>query len=609
MPMTDDTHFAALLDHLKRTRGFDFHAYKPGGLERRVQKRLQAVGIESYAEYIDYLEVHADEFRQLFNTILINVTGFFRDPPAWQYISEEVVPRILSRPRKDVVRVWSCGCASGEEAYTLAILFAEAVGRTEMRDRVKVYATDVDGEALDQARQATYTEAQIADVPKALVDKYFEQTPRGYVFDKELRRSVIFGRNDLIQDAPISRLDLLVCRNTLMYFNAEAQARILSRFHFALNDEGVLFLGKAELLLSHASLFTPLDMKGRIFSKVPGPERRDRGDLLGPGEEEGSAHQQVRKLREAAFDRSPVGEILLDAGGNLVTINDRARALLGAGGRDHARPTFVLDFLARAGGVRGLVDQVRTDMRPASLFGIEWALPGVDVIRLDVYALALADGGALAGVAVFVVDATRTKRLQDELVEARQELEAVSEELESTNEELETTNEELQSANEELQTTNEELQSTNEELETMNEELQSTNEELQAVNDEVRKRGDEVAHANLFLESILRSLRSAVVVVDPEMRVNVWSRKAEDLWGLRAEETLRKHMLTLDIGLPVEQLKAAMKACLNGETAAQELILAATNRRGKSIECEVIVTPLAARDATLHGVIFVMHER
>ena len=151
------------------------------------------------------------------------------------------------------LRVWSAGCASGEEAYTLAMVLAEMLGPTEFRDRVKIYATDVDEEALTQARQASYTEREVRGVPPELLERYFEPTGGRYVFRKDLRRSVIFGRNDLVQDAPISRIDLLVCRNTLMYFNAETQARILARFHFALADGGVLFLGKAEMLLSHGS--------------------------------------------------------------------------------------------------------------------------------------------------------------------------------------------------------------------------------------------------------------------------------------------------------------------------------------------------------------------
>ena len=263
-----DPAFEALLEHLKANRGFDFTGYKRSSLMRRVDRRMVQVGITGYADYLDHLEMHADEFTALFNTILINVTGFFRDPEAWEHLRRDVLPALLARkPPTQAIRVWSAGCASGEEAYTLAIVLAELLGFAEFRDRVKIYATDVDEEALAYARQAGYTEREVSGVPPELLERYFDLTGGRFVFHKDLRRSVIFGRNDLVQDAPISRIDLLVCRNTLMYFNAETQARILTRFHFALAPAAVLFLGKAVMMLAHSTLFVPVNLKCRIFAK------------------------------------------------------------------------------------------------------------------------------------------------------------------------------------------------------------------------------------------------------------------------------------------------------------------------------------------------------
>ncbi|TVP56511.1 MAG: protein-glutamate O-methyltransferase CheR, partial [Nodularia sp. (in: Bacteria)] len=213
--------FEHLLTYLRQSRGFDFTGYKRSTLMRRVRKRMQYLSIESFEDYLDYLEVYQDEFHQLFNTILINVTAFFRDISAWEYLAEQVLPHLVSRKNdSDQIRIWSAGCASGEEAYTLAILMAEILGAEEFRQRVKIYATDVDEEALNQARQAVYSEKDLQLVPPELKEKYFEITGNNYIFRQDLRRSVIFGRHDLLQDAPISRLDLLVCRNTLMYFNS-----------------------------------------------------------------------------------------------------------------------------------------------------------------------------------------------------------------------------------------------------------------------------------------------------------------------------------------------------------------------------------------------------
>jgi two-component system CheB/CheR fusion protein len=188
-----------------------------------------------------------------------------RDKTAWNYLQHQTLPRLLNeKSERRQIRIWSAGCASGEEAYTLAMILAEALGIDQFRQRIKIYATDIDEEALTQARHASYSDRDLKSVPDELQQKYFEEVGGRSVFRPDLRRVVIFGRHDLVQDAPISRLDLLVCRNTLMYFNAETQARILDRFHFALNNTGILFLGKAEMLLTHANIFTPITPKEKL---------------------------------------------------------------------------------------------------------------------------------------------------------------------------------------------------------------------------------------------------------------------------------------------------------------------------------------------------------
>src|SRR3954454_12275332 len=256
---TDPGDLDALLDYVKRTRDFDFTGYKRPTLVRRIAKRMAEVGCTTYADYEDHLALNPDEFVTFFNSILINVTGFFRDPQAWEFVAEEIVPRIISGKDPDApIRVWSAGCASGEEPYTIAMIFGRALGVERFRSRVKVYATDIDEEALSEARAATYSPQALEAVPEELRDQYFEETARGQSFRTDLRRNVVFGRHDLLQDAPISRLDLLVCRNTLMYFTADAQSSVLERFRFALEHGGYLFLGRAETLLTHSRSFRPL---------------------------------------------------------------------------------------------------------------------------------------------------------------------------------------------------------------------------------------------------------------------------------------------------------------------------------------------------------------
>ena len=238
-----------LLDYLRRTRGFDFTAYKRPSLTRRIEKRMEMVSVATYADYIACLEARPGEFTYLFNTILINVTSFFRDEEAWNFLRDTAVPAMLAGcPDSEPIRLWSAGCASGQEAYSLAMLLAEQLGIEAFTRRVKIYATDMDDEALTEARRAVYAPRQLESVPPAMATKYFTAEGDHFAFDRTLRRAVIFGRHDLIQDAPISRLSLIACRNTLMYFTSEIQSRIMTRFHFAMKDEALLFLGKAEML-------------------------------------------------------------------------------------------------------------------------------------------------------------------------------------------------------------------------------------------------------------------------------------------------------------------------------------------------------------------------
>jgi two-component system CheB/CheR fusion protein len=608
-PRQSGEEFEALLLYLKQSRGFDFTAYKRSSLMRRVLVRMHTVAVVSFADYLDYLQVHPDEFTRLFNTILINVTSFFRDPQTWEFLTEDVMPSLLAGlGPEDPIRVWSAGCASGEEAYSIAMVLAEVVGNEEFRERVKIYGTDVDEEALAQARQATYGSRDVEVVPPDLLQKYFDRQGDRFVFNKDLRRSIIFGRHDLIQDAPISRVHLLACRNCLMYFNAEAQARILARFQFALAEDGILFLGKAETLLAHSVNFDAVDVKRRIFTKTGESTGADR--QVPPEEPRGLPAYAVQHLREVAGEVAPVAQLLVDNTGRIVQVNGRLRAFFGVSPRDVGRQLQELELSYRPFELRSCIERAFAERRPVAQTEGTWSGPGGQTMFFDLLVVPVPDdNGTFLGCSVIFTDVTRAHRLQEEVNRTHQELETALEELQSTNEELETTNEELQSTVEELETTNEELQSTNEELETMNEELQSTNEELQTINEEVRERSEELTRLNAFLESILRSLRGGVVMLDRNLQIHKWNHRAEDMWGLRPEEVLHKNFLNLDIGLPVEQLKAPVKACLTREAEFLELELDGTNRRGKPVRVKVTCTQLAgAAGGEPQGVILMMEE-
>ena len=596
--------FEALLQYMRQTRGFDFTSYKRATLCRRVAKRMGEVQVLTFEDYMDYLEVHTDEFAQLFDTVLINVTSFFRDPEAWATLASEVIPAITEG---EAVRIWSAGCSSGEEAYTLAIVLVEALGEADFRERVKIYATDIDEGALSVARQGAYPSRVTEALDPELREKYFDAVDSRFVFRSDLRRSIIFGRHDLTVDAPISRLDLLVCRNTLMYLNAEAQHGVLERLNFALSPDGYLFLGRAEMLLTHG-LFNPLDVKSRIFRRAGGTEVRARPPRTDP---KGGVvvTNGIRQLREFAFDAMPVALILLNLDGTVVSVNDHARAMFGVHSRDVGRPLQDLELSYRPIELRSRIEQAYTERRMVQVRSVERLFPNGQAQYLDVVIqpLPVNGEGNPVGVLIGYTDVTAFTVLQGELKRSSQELEMAYEELQAANEELETSNEELQATVEELETTNEELQSANEELETMNEELQATNEELETTNEELRSRGNELDKTNSFLVSILASEPAAVIAIDSQLRVQSWNSAAVELWGLRPEEVVGKALMDLDFGmLPAEGLLKIIHACRDGQSAREELVLEAVNRRGRHLRIRVIASPLVIEGST--GVILSMQE-
>ncbi len=620
----DDEGLDALLDHVRRQRGFDFTGYKRTTIARRVGKRVQALGLAGYRDYIDHLEVDPAEFQRLFDTVLINVTRFQRDAEAWRTLQDEVLPAILrAKPADAPIRVWSAGCSTGQEAYSVAIALTEILGTETFLERVKIYGTDIDAPALAVARHATYPAEELDAFDPDVRDRYFlpagEVTPvlpgvdgsgDGWTFRPDLRRAMIFGEHNLLSDAPISRLDLLVCRNTLMYFNADVQAHVLQRFHFALRPHGVLFLGKAEKLLSHDHSFEPIDSTRRFFRKVAGmppPRLLD----VDEGRERALDHVLANLgLRDATFDVGPVAKVAVDPAGHLVTANEPARRMFRLRAGDLGRPLRDLELSYRPVELRGAIEQAEASRQSVEVTDVAWqAGPGDDrVLDVTVVPLGSADGGPL-GSAITFLDVTDRARLRHDVEVVSQQLDTAYEELQASHEELETTNEELQSTVEELETTNEELQSTNEELETMNEELQSTNDELHATNDELSLRRDELREVNDFLEAVLTGVNRGVVVLDPDLIVRVWNGQAEELWGLREDEVLDRNFLNLDIGLPVDDLREILRQQLTGDGDVAETDLAAHDRRGRQILCHVTSSPLRTTRGDVRGAIMLMHTR
>ena len=610
MTETVDEEFERLLEYLRDHRGFDFTGYKRSSLQRRIGKRMQEVGIEGYETYLDKLEVSPEEFGELFNSILINVSSFFRDRPVWAQVGENVIPGILGQKTSgEPIRAWSAGCATGEEPYSIAILLAEALGDEQFRDRVKVFATDVDDDALDRARQATYPRSQLKDVPEHLIERYFEGSGEHLSVTKELRRSVIFGRNDLVRDAPISRIDLLACRNTLIYFNSETQRSVMARLHLALGERGYLVLGKSELTLTDSDGFTPENLAQRIFRKVPGVRLAGAPAQHAPRQAAASNGEMPVSTAATvdAFRVSPVAQLVLDREGTVVFGNAQLRMLFGVTDSDVGRPLRDLELSYRPIELRSLIEQATSKREPITSGVVAWRTNDGEERELEVRIAALQnDGGDQTGTSIAFLDVTQHARVAAELETSKHELEAAYEDLRSTVEELETTNEELQSTNEELETTNEELQSTNEELETMNEELQSSNEELETMNEELRIRTTELNNVNVLVDSMLESLGLGVAVLDRELRVTMWNEHAKKLWGLDSDDVREHHFLNLDIGLPVQKLHDALRAAIVGSSELGEQLVTARDRTGRDIVCRVVCRPLQTSRGEVSGVIVLM---
>jgi two-component system CheB/CheR fusion protein len=564
----DDAALEALIEYVRDQRYFDFTGYKRASLARRVRKRVEALPVDGLGGYLAWLHEHPEEFEELFNTILINVTSFFRDQVSWDAIRERVLPALLAeRHPEDPVRVWCAGCATGQEAYTIAMLLCDAMGEEAFRVRAKIYGTDVDSEALGVARHARYPLAQLEQqIPEGMVDRFFDREGTHGVFRKDLRRTLIFGRHDLVQDPPISRVDLLSCRNTFMYFTAAAQTQILQKFHFALKPSGYLLLGRSEALVSRTDAFTAFDLPRRVFTKARRPGERARPEL--PREstrnEETAMDPSTTDVRGAGFDLSPVAQVLVDLSNVVQAINHQARVLFGLSSRDVGRPLADLELSYRPLELRSRLETVLAERHAVAVRGVQWTV-GADTRWFDVLVSPLtAPTGALEGASFSFVDVTVVRRVQEELDRSRGE------------------------------------------LETAYEELQSTNEELEAINDELRQRTDQLHEVNVFLESILTSLHCAVVVVDRDMRVKVWNRHATELWGLRSDEVEGVHLMNLDIGLPMEQILQAVRSSLGVEPTEAEVVVHAVNRRGRAVSCRVRATPLFDGEDTPTGAILLM---
>ncbi|HEV7557162.1 MAG TPA: CheR family methyltransferase, partial [Kofleriaceae bacterium] len=516
-----------ILNLVRQRTGHDFGAYKRATLSRRIARRMQVCGCESVIDYREYVREHSGELHSLLRDFLISVTNFFRDTEAFLHLQSEVVPRLFAnKSASDQVRVWVAGCATGEEAYSIAMLLHEHAATLRSPPQLLVFATDIDEIALATARLGCYPETIAADMTTDRLERFFTRENGQYRVTKELRETVMFSPHNLLRDPPFSRLDLISCRNLLIYLNRDAQNRLLSVFHFGLRPEGLLFLGSSESA-ENSQLFGPLDGRHRVFvrrmaSLSLGDTISSTGRWAPTAPPAARPHTErvtrVGELHHRIVELYAPPSVLVNSELDVLHLSEHAGKYLVVSGGEPTRhllqlvhPAFGLDLRTALHAARQTGSETRVVR-----FDDNGAARAVEIRVRSVKSPELGDGSFLVMFDELVPDGRPSQAASIEPVvrEMEDELHRTRDQLRTTVEQYETSLEELKASNEELQAINEELRSATEELETGKEELQSVNEELSALNHELKVNVEELSHANADLQNLMSSTDIAVLFVD-----------------------------------------------------------------------------------------------
>jgi two-component system, chemotaxis family, CheB/CheR fusion protein len=596
-PPGEDGALPEIFELLRDRTGHDFTNYKRNSIRRRIDRRMAAQQVERLEDYARYMARNPEEVDALFRDLLIGVTRFFRDSEAFEALEEKGIPRILERSSPaSTIRVWVPGCSTGEEAYSLAIVLREQMQAAGLRSKVQVFATDIDARAIEVARAGTYPDSISDDVSAERLERFFtlERDGRSWRIRKSIRDLVVFSEQDLVADPPFSRLDLLSCRNVLIYMGAEIQKKLIPVFHYALNPGGILFLGNSESVGDFEGLFQPLDRAGKLFERRDDPTGRARREPA-PFAAELSRSRRPTSVRRSP--RAPLAEgdwspaevmerelmahhvpaaALVDAEGEILYVHGRTGQFLEpAPGQGRMN---VLE-MAREGLSRELavcLHRVVTRKEPVHRSGLSIDANGVPVtvdltIRAvstglgspsasDVFLVVLDDRGRPgapsgeptpdgASATTGTLEAPESGPATDPRIDRlEEELRAREEYIHAVQEEMQSSNEELRSANEELQSTNEELQSTNEELETSKEELQSVNEELATINAELEAKVADLSRAENDMKNLLAGTGIGTVFVDHDLRIQRFTPSATQILNL----------IGSDVGRPVGDLTSRL---------------------------------------------------
>ena len=609
-----------IFDLLRTRTGHDFREYKERTFQRRVQRRMQVVQTTKLEDYAERLQSEPDEVSALFRDLLIGVTDFFRDAAAFQALETLVIPKLFEdKGVDDEVRVWVPGCSTGEEVYSIAILLREHLEKSSSPPKTQVFGTDIDEIAMGVARAARYSASVVKEVSPERLRRFFVHEAGTYRVVKELRDMCIFSSHSVIRDPPFSRLDLISCRNLLIYLKPGLQAQIIPLFHYALRPSGYLFLGSSENVSRHNQLFTSLDRKNRIFrrrdlvARPPLPLQQFmpqmRREMAGPEENSGLL-QRYDTLRRAANTIvehfAPTFVIVDETGQTLYFSSGTGKYLQPAAGPPNrdivsmARPGLRADLRVALHRVKETRQRVVRDCVQVQING------GVQLVSLAVEPIV--EGKEIAYGVVFTDrgptppqgETVRTERPegQDNTVQLiEKDLEETKERLQSTIQELETANEEFRSSNEELLSVNEELQSSNEELETSREELQSVNEELQTVNNELSGKIDELDRANSDLTNLFQSTQIPTVFLDRDLVIRSFTPPVTELFNVIPSD--RGRPLTDLVGrIDYPDLEKDIRAVIGGE-----VIERAVGRADGKAHYLARVLPYRSADNVIDGVL------
>ena len=560
---------------LRAQTGHDFSFYKKNTLYRRIERRMAVNRITHLAAYIRYLQEHPQELDLLFKELLIGVTNFFRDPAAFEALKEKALPQLFKNcVKQGSLRAWAPGCSTGEEVYSLAMVLREGLEQLKPRAGVKIqiFATDLDKAAIDKARQGFYPLNVAADIPAERLQRFFVKEDTGYHIRKEIREMIIFAPQDVIMDPPFTKLDLLCCRNLLIYFTPELQKKLLPLFHYALNPGGLLFLGSSENIGGFNDLFTAVDQKWKIFRHKETPRARpvDLPSALLAREVQ-RAGGYSRKPKHPAAGPELAQQLLLagyappavliNESGDILFIHGRTGKYL-----EPAQGKAAMNIFAMAR--EGLRLELGSLLHKAARQRREVASPnlrvrtdgGHEFINLKVRPVA--EPEEWRGLFLMVFEPAAGKAAEADVPGSRaagrapagvagleKEVKRLQEQLRATLEQMQSSDEELRSANEEMQSTNEELQSTNEELTTSKEEMQSLNEELVTVNTELQRKNEELLQSNNDMKNLLNSTQIATIFLDNDLNIKRFTPHATRIINL----------IPTDVGRPVAHLVANLK--------------------------------------------------